>query len=173
MFLTQLTRIALGRCPFSVFRYGKYFHRIGDYIVYSCCKDQSATWWARITDSLWADIKSCNRFGKSSLEISPITLQNSKQFFLLPIDRFQAHAVSNLKIIFFIWNMVYGALPKFPMEDKYSQELNDFLLGNQNFSIKEFTRKNGFYLNSSTLIECEFFGKPCYPQVNTFILLKP
>jgi len=69
--------------------------------------------------------------------------------------------------------MVYGALPKFPMEDKYSQELNDFLLGNQNFSIKEFTRKNGFYLNSSTLIECEFFGKPCYPQVNTFILLKP
>lgn len=51
------------------------------------------------------------------------------------------------------------------MDDKYFQELNYFLLGNQNFSIKDFTRENGFYLNSSTLLECDFFGKPCYPQV--------
>lgn len=109
------------------------------------------------------------RLGKSSLEISPVVLQNSTQFFLLPTDRFQAQAVNNLKIIFFIWNIVSGVLKKIGMEDKHSQELNDFLLGNQNFSIKEFTRKNGFYLNSSTLLECEFFGKPCYPQVNTFI----
>lgn len=172
MFPIWLTRIAMGRCPFSVFRYGKYLPRNGDYIAYSYCKDQSATWQARITYSLWADNKSCHRFGNSSLEISPITLQNSKQFFLLPTDRFQAHAVSNLKIIFLIWNIVSGVLQKFAVQDKYSQELNDFLLGNQNFSIKEFTKKNGFYLNSSTLLECEFFGKPCYPQVNMFILLK-
>ncbi|NWR93840.1 ASIC5 protein, partial [Furnarius figulus] len=80
------------------------------------------------------------------------------------LNRFQAHAVSNLRIIFLIWNIVSAILQKFAMEDKYSQELNDFLAGNQNFSIKEFTRKNGFYLNSSTLLECDFFGKPCYPQ---------
>ncbi|XP_053831368.1 acid-sensing ion channel 5 [Vidua macroura] len=80
------------------------------------------------------------------------------------LNRFQAHAVSNLKVIFLIWNIVSAILQKFAMEDKYSQELNDFLLGNKNFSIKDFTRKNGFYLNSSTLLECDFFGKPCYPQ---------
>ncbi|KAM4900734.1 bile acid-sensitive ion channel [Sylvia borin] len=80
------------------------------------------------------------------------------------LNRFQAHAVSNLKTIFFIWNVVSAILKKISMEDKYFQELNYFLLGNQNFSIKDFTRENGFYLNSSTLLECDFFGKPCYPQ---------
>lgn len=172
MFPIWLTRIAMGRHPFSVVRYGKYPLRNGDHIVYSCCRDQSAMWWARTTYGLQADNKSCHSFGKNSLDISPITLQNSKQFFLLSADRFQAHAVNNLRIIFLIWNIVSGVLQKFSMEDKYSQELNDFLLGNQKFSIKEFTRKNGFYLNSSTLLECDFFGKPCYPQVNMFILLK-
>ncbi|KAK2542823.1 Asic5 [Columba livia] len=83
---------------------------------------------------------------------------------LCNLNRFQAHAVSNLKIIFLIWNIVSGAQHKSHVEEKYSQELHDFLLGNQNFSIKEFTRKNGFYLNSSTLLECDFFGKPCNPQ---------
>ncbi|RLW08863.1 hypothetical protein DV515_00002668, partial [Chloebia gouldiae] len=80
------------------------------------------------------------------------------------LNRFQAHAMSNLKVIFLIWNTVSAIFQKFAMEDKYSQELNDFLLGNKNFSIKDFTRKNGFYVNSSTLLECDFFGKPCYPQ---------
>ncbi|RMC13864.1 hypothetical protein DUI87_08947 [Hirundo rustica rustica] len=80
------------------------------------------------------------------------------------LNRFQAHAVSNLKEIFFIWNIVSAILKKFSIEDKYFQELSYFLLRNQNFSIKDFTRKNGFYLNSSTLLECDFFGKPCYPQ---------
>ncbi|KAM9381779.1 LOW QUALITY PROTEIN: bile acid-sensitive ion channel [Phaethornis superciliosus] len=45
----------------------------------------------------------------------------------------------------------------------HPEGINDALLGNQNFSIKEFTRENGFYLNRSTLLECTFFG-PCYPQ---------
>uniref|UniRef100_A0A8C3QG47 Acid sensing ion channel subunit family member 5 n=1 Tax=Cyanoderma ruficeps TaxID=181631 RepID=A0A8C3QG47_9PASS len=88
------------------------------------------------------------------------------------MNRFQAHAVSNLKAIFFVWNIVSAILQKFSMDDKYFQELNYFLLGNQNFSIKDFTRENGFYLNSSTLLECDFFGKPCYPQVSRFITLK-
>nr|XP_009675539.1 PREDICTED: acid-sensing ion channel 5 [Struthio camelus australis] len=80
------------------------------------------------------------------------------------LNRFQAHAVINLRIIFFLWSIVSGVLQEIAMKDNFSQELNDFLLGNQNFSIKEFTRENGFYLNSSTLLECEFFGKPCYPE---------
>ncbi|XP_025975974.1 acid-sensing ion channel 5 [Dromaius novaehollandiae] len=80
------------------------------------------------------------------------------------LNRFQAHAVTNLQIIFFLWSIVSGVLQEISMKDNFSQELNDFLLGNQNFSIKEFTRENGFYLNSSTLLECEFFGKPCYPE---------
>uniref|UniRef100_A0A8C3CNR1 Acid sensing ion channel subunit family member 5 n=1 Tax=Cairina moschata TaxID=8855 RepID=A0A8C3CNR1_CAIMO len=80
------------------------------------------------------------------------------------LNRFQAHAVSNLQIIFLLWNIVSGVVQKFSMEDKFSQEINDFLLGNQNFSIKEFTRKNGFYLNHSTLLECEFFGRTCHPE---------
>lgn len=100
--------------------------------------------------------------------MSPVTLQNSKPFFFLRTDRFQAHAVSNLQIIFLLWNIVSGVVQKFSMEDKFSQEINDFLLGNQNFSIKEFTRKNGFYLNHSTLLECEFFGRTCHPEVNIF-----
>ncbi|XP_042685593.1 acid-sensing ion channel 5 isoform X1 [Centrocercus urophasianus] len=80
------------------------------------------------------------------------------------LNRFQAHAVSNLQIIFSLWNIVFGIVQTFSMEDKYFQELNGFLLGNQNFSIKEFTRENGFYLNGSTLLECEFFGKTCHPE---------
>ncbi|XP_068798475.1 acid-sensing ion channel 5 [Struthio camelus] len=80
------------------------------------------------------------------------------------LNRFQAHAVINLRIIFFLWSIVSGVLQEIAMKDNFSQELNAFLLGNQNFSIKEFTRENGFYLNSSTLLECEFFGKPCYPE---------
>ncbi|OXB70046.1 UNVERIFIED_CONTAM: hypothetical protein H355_002792 [Colinus virginianus] len=78
--------------------------------------------------------------------------------------RFQTHAVSNLQIIFFLWNIVSGNVKKFAIEDKYFQELNGFLHRNQNFSIKEFTRENGFYLNGSTLLECEFFGKTCHPK---------
>ncbi|KFP33932.1 Acid-sensing ion channel 5, partial [Colius striatus] len=80
------------------------------------------------------------------------------------LNRFQAHAVSNLKVFFLLWNIVSGVLKQVAMEDKHFQELDDFLFGNKNFSIKEFTRQNGFYLNSSTLLECDFFGKQCYPQ---------
>ncbi|EMP24930.1 Amiloride-sensitive cation channel 5 [Chelonia mydas] len=79
------------------------------------------------------------------------------------LNRFQAHAVANLSIVFFLWSIVAGVLRAFTI-DKFSQELTDFLQGHQNFSIKEFTRNNGFYLNNSTLLECDFFGQPCYPE---------
>ncbi|XP_067408091.1 acid-sensing ion channel 5 [Emydura macquarii macquarii] len=80
------------------------------------------------------------------------------------LNRFQTHAVANLSIIFFLWSIVSGVLHAFDTHNKFFQELTDFLQGNQNFSIKEFTRNNGFYLNNSTLLECDFFGKPCYPE---------
>ncbi|XP_048364692.1 acid-sensing ion channel 5 [Sphaerodactylus townsendi] len=80
------------------------------------------------------------------------------------MNRYQTQAVANLSIIFFLWSIVSGVLHFLDAEDKFGQELSDFLQRNQNFSIKEFTRNNGFYLNNSTLLECEFFGKTCYPQ---------
>ncbi|XP_053112163.1 acid-sensing ion channel 5 [Hemicordylus capensis] len=80
------------------------------------------------------------------------------------LNRFQTQAVANLSIIFFLWSIVSGVLHMFDMSDKFGPEISDFLQGNQNFSIKEFTRNNGFYLNNSTLLECEYFGKPCYPE---------
>lgn len=84
--------------------------------------------------------------------------------------RFQTQAVANLSIIFFLWSIVSGVLYMFNFGDKSGQELADFLQGNQNFSIKEFTRHNGFYLDNSTLLDCEYFGKPCYPEVLFLVL---
>ncbi|KAJ6668698.1 hypothetical protein lerEdw1_012181 [Lerista edwardsae] len=80
------------------------------------------------------------------------------------LNRFQTQAVANLSIIFFLWSIVSGVLSVFKIGDMFGQELTDFLQGNQNFSIKEFTRHNGFYINNSTLLDCEYFGKPCYPE---------
>uniref|UniRef100_A0A8D0BCK1 Bile acid-sensitive ion channel n=1 Tax=Salvator merianae TaxID=96440 RepID=A0A8D0BCK1_SALMN len=81
------------------------------------------------------------------------------------LNRFQTQAVANLSIIFFLWSIVSGVLHMFDIGSTiFGQELTDFVQGNQNFSIKEFTRNNGFYLNKSTLLECDFFGKPCYPE---------
>uniref|UniRef100_A0A8D0H961 Bile acid-sensitive ion channel n=1 Tax=Sphenodon punctatus TaxID=8508 RepID=A0A8D0H961_SPHPU len=80
------------------------------------------------------------------------------------MNRFQTHAVANLSIIFFLWSIVSEVLHAFDIGNTFSQELSDFLYGNQNFSIKEFTRNNGFYLDNSTLLECEFFGMRCYPE---------
>ncbi|XP_042326037.1 acid-sensing ion channel 5 isoform X2 [Sceloporus undulatus] len=80
------------------------------------------------------------------------------------LNRFQTQAVANLSIIVFLWSIVSEVLHMFHIGDTFDQELTKFLQGNQNFSIKEFTRNNGFYLNASTLLDCEFFGKPCFPE---------
>uniref|UniRef100_A0A8D2IQ26 Bile acid-sensitive ion channel n=2 Tax=Varanus komodoensis TaxID=61221 RepID=A0A8D2IQ26_VARKO len=80
------------------------------------------------------------------------------------LNRFQTEAVANLSIIFFLWSIVSGVLHMFDIGEKFGQELHYFLRGNQNFSIKEFTRNNGFFLNNNTLLNCEYFGKPCYPK---------
>ncbi|KAH0616057.1 hypothetical protein JD844_026865 [Phrynosoma platyrhinos] len=93
-----------------------------------------------------------------------IATEESESYTIFLICRFQAQAVANLSIIVFLWSIVSEVLHMFYTGDKFDQELTKFLQGNQNFSIKEFTRNNGFYLNASTLLECEFFGKPCFPE---------
>ncbi|KAM4706607.1 bile acid-sensitive ion channel [Discoglossus pictus] len=77
---------------------------------------------------------------------------------------YQTQAVNNLSVAFFLWNMVSAVLHLSRILFESSQEVTDFLQSNQNFSIKEFTQKHGFYLDNSTLLKCNFFGSPCYPE---------
>ncbi|MEE6461170.1 hypothetical protein FKM82_001217 [Ascaphus truei] len=82
------------------------------------------------------------------------------------LNRFQTQAVNNLSVAFFLWNIVSAVLHLSNINDDSNdlQEVIDFLQLNQNFSIKEFTKNYGFYLNNSTLLKCDFFGNPCYPE---------
>ncbi|XP_047575864.1 acid-sensing ion channel 5 isoform X3 [Lutra lutra] len=82
------------------------------------------------------------------------------------LNRFQTEAAAKFGIIFFLWNIVYKVLHLQEIRSNYTgfKDAIDFLTSHQNFSITEFVKKNGFYLNSSTLLECDFFGKPCGPQ---------
>jgi len=92
----------------------------------------------------------------------------------LPTNRFQTEAAAKFGIIFFLWNIVSKVLHLQGIQTNStgSKEAIDFLASHQNFSIAEFVKKNGFYLNSSTLLECNFFGKPCGPKVNGWIFLQ-
>ncbi|CAH2301228.1 acid-sensing ion channel 5 [Pelobates cultripes] len=65
-----------------------------------------------------------------------------------------------------MWNVVSAVLlsTSIDAEENHLQEVIDFLQRNQNFSIKEFTRNYGFYLNKSTLLKCSYFGVPCYAE---------
>lgn len=85
----------------------------------------------------------------------------------IPTNRFQAEAAATFGIIFFLWNIVSKVLhlQEISTNSTGSKEAIDFLASERNFSITEFVKENGFYLNSSTLLECEFFGKPCGPEV--------
>ncbi|KAG9480008.1 hypothetical protein GDO78_011817 [Eleutherodactylus coqui] len=82
------------------------------------------------------------------------------------LNRYQTNAVNNLGIAFFLWNLVSAVLhfsnSRKPSENV--QDMIDFMQINQNFSIKNFTKKYGFYINNSTLLKCDFFGMPCYPE---------
>ncbi|NXE50789.1 ASIC5 protein, partial [Casuarius casuarius] len=147
------------------------FHGVHN-IVQTQSKTRRALWLLVVMGSLAIVIwQICNRFiyyfswpTTTSVYVQYVENVEFPAVTFCNLNRFQAHAVTNLQIIFFLWSIVSGVLQEISMKDNFSQELNDFLLGNQNFSIKEFTRENGFYLNSSTLLECEFFGKPCYPE---------
>uniref|UniRef100_H3A4U7 Acid sensing ion channel subunit family member 5 n=1 Tax=Latimeria chalumnae TaxID=7897 RepID=H3A4U7_LATCH len=82
------------------------------------------------------------------------------------LNRYQTQAVTNLTIVFYLWSIV-SAFIRFTGIDgsiNVSQEPLDFVLGNPNFSIKDFTRSSGYLLNNSTLLKCDFYGEPCYPE---------
>nr|KAF6400376.1 acid sensing ion channel subunit family member 5 [Rousettus aegyptiacus] len=80
--------------------------------------------------------------------------------------RFQTDAVAKFGVIFVLWNIVSKVLHlrKIGVNSTSAKEPIDFLESQQNFSITEFVKKNGFYLNNITLLECDFFGKPCGSQ---------
>ncbi|XP_055000882.1 acid-sensing ion channel 5 [Sorex araneus] len=82
------------------------------------------------------------------------------------LNRFQAHAVAKFSIIFFLWKVVSKVLhlQEINTNSTGSKKITDFLASHQNFSITEFVKNNGFYLNNSTLLDCDFFGKPCGPK---------
>nr|KAF6346174.1 acid sensing ion channel subunit family member 5 [Pipistrellus kuhlii] len=82
------------------------------------------------------------------------------------LNRFQTEAVAKFGVIFFLWNIVSKVLHLQDIRTNSTgfKEAIDFLTSQQNFSIAEFVKKNGFYLNNSTLLECDFFGKPCGSQ---------
>ncbi|KAK7811252.1 hypothetical protein U0070_027214 [Myodes glareolus] len=82
------------------------------------------------------------------------------------LNRFQAEAVSKFGIIFFLWDVVSKVirLQEVSANKTHSPEALDFVASHQNFSITEFVKNNGFYLNQDTLLHCKFFGKPCGPK---------
>ncbi|XP_038204168.1 acid-sensing ion channel 5 isoform X2 [Arvicola amphibius] len=82
------------------------------------------------------------------------------------LNRFQAEAVSKFGIIFFLWDVVSKVLrlQEVSANITHSPETLDFVTIHQNFSITEFVKNNGFYLNQDTLLDCKFFGKPCGPK---------
>lgn len=88
----------------------------------------------------------------------------------IPANRFQTDAVAKFGVIFFLWHIVSKVLHlrKITANFTGSTEATDFSASHQNFSIAEFIRNKGFYLDNSTLLDCDFFGKPCSPKVTIF-----
>ncbi|XP_037686810.1 acid-sensing ion channel 5 [Choloepus didactylus] len=82
------------------------------------------------------------------------------------LNRFQTDAVAKFGVIVFLWNIVSKVLhiPEIKTNSTGRKEAIDFLANHQNFSITEFVKENGFYLSNNTLLECDFFGKPCGPK---------
>ncbi|KAF5923437.1 hypothetical protein HPG69_006608 [Diceros bicornis minor] len=82
------------------------------------------------------------------------------------LNRFQTYAVAKFGVIFSLWTVVSKVLhlQEISANSTGSKKAIDFLASHQNFSIADFVKKNGFYLNNSTLLDCDFYGKPCGPQ---------
>uniref|UniRef100_A0A6I9M077 Bile acid-sensitive ion channel n=1 Tax=Peromyscus maniculatus bairdii TaxID=230844 RepID=A0A6I9M077_PERMB len=82
------------------------------------------------------------------------------------LNRFQTEAVSKFGIIVFLWDVVSKVLRLQEISGNHteSSETLDFVTSHQNFSITEFVKNNGFFLNQDTLLHCDFFGKPCGPK---------
>nr|XP_002716931.1 acid-sensing ion channel 5 [Oryctolagus cuniculus] len=82
------------------------------------------------------------------------------------LNRFQSDAVAKFGMVILLWDIVSKVihLQDIGANSTASKEAMDFVASHQNFSITEFVRNNGFYLNNNTLLKCQFFGKPCGPK---------
>ncbi|XP_015339996.1 acid-sensing ion channel 5 isoform X3 [Marmota marmota marmota] len=82
------------------------------------------------------------------------------------LNRFQTAAVAKFGIIVFLWHTVSKVLhhQEIGANSTGFKEAIDFIESHQNFSVTDFIKNNGFYLNNSTLLACEFFGIPCGPK---------
>jgi acid-sensing ion channel 5 len=84
-----------------------------------------------------------------------------------PTTRFQTVAVARFGIVIFLWDMVSKVLhiQEIRINSTKPEEAAHFITSHQNFSITDFVKNNGFYLDNSTLLDCDFFGMPCGPKV--------
>ncbi|XP_004638788.1 acid-sensing ion channel 5 [Octodon degus] len=82
------------------------------------------------------------------------------------LNRFKTEAVARFSIIFFLWDVVSKVLhaQEINANSTSSHQAAVFVATHQDFSIKEFVKNNGFYLNRRTLLSCDFFGMPCGPE---------
>ncbi|XP_008050137.1 acid-sensing ion channel 5 [Carlito syrichta] len=102
----------------------------------------------------------------TSIEVQYVEKMEFPAVTFCNLNRFQADAVAKVGAIFFLWHIVSKVLHLQEISTNTTgfKEATDFVSSHQNFSIAEFIKNNGFYLNSSTLLDCDFFGKPCGPK---------
>ncbi|XP_042195484.1 acid-sensing ion channel 5-like [Callorhinchus milii] len=81
------------------------------------------------------------------------------------LNRYQEKAVANVSIIYLLWKIVSAVLSIDAGDgNNIPESVNNFLQGNESFSIKNFTKEHGYQLDNSTLLQCDFSGEPCYPN---------
>nr|XP_003477033.1 acid-sensing ion channel 5 [Cavia porcellus] len=82
------------------------------------------------------------------------------------LNRFKTDAVVRFGNIFYLWSIVSKVFGVQEINANFtdSQKVIDFVETHQNFSITEFVKNNGFFLNRSTLLACDFFGMRCGPE---------
>ncbi|XP_040827341.1 acid-sensing ion channel 5 [Ochotona curzoniae] len=102
----------------------------------------------------------------TSIEVQYVEKMEFPAVTFCNLNRFQADAVAKFGIIFSLWDIFSKVLhlQEIGENSTATRKAMDFVATQQNFSITDFIRNNGFYLNNSTLLECEFFGKPCGPK---------
>ncbi|KAL2781031.1 acid-sensing ion channel 5 [Daubentonia madagascariensis] len=99
----------------------------------------------------------------TSIEVQYVEKMEFPAVTFCNLNRFQTDAVAKFGVIFFLWHVVSKVLhhQEISANSTESKEAIDFVASHQNFSIEEFIKNNGFYLNNSTLLDCDFFGMPC------------
>ncbi|KAL0593882.1 Acid-sensing ion channel 5, partial [Plecturocebus cupreus] len=102
----------------------------------------------------------------TSIEVQYVEKMEFPAVTFCNLNRFQTDAVAKFGVIIFLWHIVSKVLhlQEITANSTDIREATDFVASHQNFSIKEFIRNRGFYLNDSTLLDCDFFGKPCSPK---------